>query len=76
MNQLDGTYCFIVLMIAYSWFLFFSYHNDARSNTHQICGLLNLNPLNAGLYSICPFQALLGAHHILHVSRVGVKLTK
>jgi len=22
--------------IAYSWFLFFSYHNDARPNTHQI----------------------------------------
>jgi len=22
--------------VASSWFLFFSYHNDARSNTHQI----------------------------------------
>jgi len=27
------------------------------------------NPLNAKLNPICPLLALLGAHHILHVSR-------
>jgi hypothetical protein len=35
---------------------------------------LILNPLNAGLNPICPFQALLGAHRILHVSRIRVNL--
>jgi hypothetical protein len=32
-----------------------------------------INPLNAELYPICHFLALLGAHHILHVSWVRVK---
>jgi hypothetical protein len=32
------------------------------------------NPLNAELNSICHLLALLGAHHILHVSRIRVKL--
>jgi len=29
----------------------------------------SFNPLNAQLNPICPLLALLGAHHILHVSR-------
>jgi len=29
----------------------------------------NINPLNAQLNPICHLLALLGAHHILHVSR-------
>jgi hypothetical protein len=32
------------------------------------------NPLNAEINSICHLLALLGAHHILHVSRIRVKL--
>jgi hypothetical protein len=32
-----------------------------------------INPLNAKLNPICPLPALLGAHHILHVSRIRVK---
>jgi len=32
------------------------------------------NPLNAKLNPICHLLALLGAHHILHVSRIRVKL--
>ena len=32
-----------------------------------------INPLKAELNSICHLLALLGAHHILHVSRVRVK---
>ena len=32
------------------------------------------NPLNAELNPICPLLALFGAHHILHVSRIRVKL--
>jgi hypothetical protein len=34
--------------------------------------LLDFNPLNAELNSICHLLALLGAHHILHVSRIRV----
>ena len=36
-------------------------------------GRMLLNPLNAKLNPICHLLALLGAHHILHVSRVRVK---
>ena len=32
-----------------------------------------LNPLNAELNPICQLLALLGAHHILHISRIRVK---
>ena len=32
-----------------------------------------LNPLNAELNPICHLLALLGAHHILHVSSIKVK---
>ena len=32
-----------------------------------------LSPLNAELNAICHLLALVGAHHMLHVSRVGVK---
>jgi len=35
--------------------------------------LIIINPLNAELNLICHLLALLGAHHILHVSRVRVK---
>jgi hypothetical protein len=37
----------------------------------QYCGV---NPLNAELNAICHLLALLGAHHILHVSRVRVNM--
>ena len=33
-----------------------------------------INPLNAELNPICHLLALLGAHHILHVSRIRVKI--
>jgi hypothetical protein len=34
----------------------------------------NINPLNAELNPICHFLALLGTHHIVHVSRIRVKM--
>jgi len=37
----------------------------------EVC---TFNPLNAELNPICHFLALLGAHHILHVSRIRVNL--
>ena len=36
--------------------------------------LLYFNPFNAKLNPICHLLALLGAHHILHVSRIRVKV--
>jgi hypothetical protein len=47
--------------------------------TSSVCFLawtrtnLPFNPLNAELNPICHLLALLGAHHILHVSRIRVK---
>jgi hypothetical protein len=38
----------------------------------QSCGC-QINPLNAELNPICHLLALLGAHHILHISRIRVK---
>jgi hypothetical protein len=34
--------------------------------------MMVINPLNAELNPICHLLALLGAHHILHVSRIRV----
>jgi hypothetical protein len=34
----------------------------------------NINPLDAELNPICHLVALLGAHHILHVSKIRVNL--
>ena len=36
----------------------------------------HLNPFNAKLNPICHLLALLGAHHILHVSRIRVNKMK
>jgi hypothetical protein len=33
-----------------------------------------INPLNTDLNPICHLLALLGAHHILHVSRIRFKI--
>jgi hypothetical protein len=33
----------------------------------------DINPLNAELNPICHLLALLGAHHIFHVSRIKIK---
>jgi len=35
-----------------------------------------INPLNAELNPICHLLTLLGPHHILHVSRIRVKLPR
>ena len=42
--------------------------------TRILCMVLtvNINPLNAELNPICHLLALLGAHHILHVSGLRV----
>jgi len=35
---------------------------------------MRINPLKAELNPICHLLALLGTHHILHVSRIRVKI--
>jgi len=53
----------------------------SRINTHGPAGAQiprvqnSLNPLNAELNPICHLLALLGADHILHVSRIKVNAT-
>jgi len=57
--------------------------NRAATNSHSflilgfvpICSSGNFNTLNAELNPICHLLALLGAHHILHVSGIRVKAT-
>ena len=44
----------------------------------QSCRFLlqDFNPLNTELNPICHLLALLGAHHIFHVSRIRVKYSE
>jgi hypothetical protein len=59
-------------------------HDFRKKNQYKICVLIFcttryscqilINPLNAELNPIYHLLALLGAHHILHVSRIRVKL--
>jgi len=59
------TQCIIIM---YTLFLVFS--NFTKQGTKK----LYINPLNAKLNPICHLLVLLGAHHILHVSRIRVNL--
>ena len=51
--------------------------NVTKSHVANICfGLMQpcrFNPLNAKLNPICHLLGLLGAYHILHISRIKVK---
>jgi len=49
-------------------------HLDGRGTPVLYIGRSVLNPLNAELNPICYLLALLGAHHILHISRIRVKV--
>jgi hypothetical protein len=48
-------------------------HLEGSGTPVLYIGRTVLNPLNAGLNSICHLLALLGAYHILHISRIRVK---
>jgi len=64
--------------------ILYSYPRVIRGSfTHKKLHLLSclqltgvLNPLNVELNPICHLLALLGAHHIFHVSGLKVKLQK
>ena len=52
-----------------------SQHNKGSNGNMVVKAFRNfckINPLNAKSNPICHLLALLGAHHILHVSRIGV----
>jgi hypothetical protein len=47
-----------------------NYHYTLRrSSEERLASLVRINTFNAQLNPICHLLALLGAHHILHVSR-------
>jgi len=48
-------------------------HLEGSGTPVLYIGRMALNPLNADLNPICHLLALLGGHHILHVSRIRVK---
>jgi hypothetical protein len=47
-------------------------HTHLHTHTVQFGYFNNVNPLNAELKPIRHFLALLGAHHILHISSIRV----
>jgi len=52
-----------------------------RLSLRKLCVLevrkqYQINPLNAELNPICHLLALLGAHHIIHISGIRVKISK
>jgi hypothetical protein len=49
------------------------FYQELKSQRPTMDSVSNFNPLNAELNPICHLLALLGAHHILHVSRIRVK---
>ena len=52
----------------------FRYHSPLVRKVTNLLKKTNINPLNAELNPICHLLALLGAHHILHVSRIRVNI--
>jgi len=48
---------------------------NTTQSTMYMNTCFNINPLDTELNPICNLLALLGAHHILHVSRIRVKET-
>jgi hypothetical protein len=73
------SFCIAALHFAvYSavWRFYVVDNNEAYVGVYVRCPIfLYFNPLNAELNPICHLLALLGAHHILHVSRIRVKHT-
>jgi hypothetical protein len=47
-----------------------------RDRRFLLCIWLSVNPLNAELNLICYLLALLGTHHIFHVSRIRVNISQ
>jgi hypothetical protein len=52
-----------------------SRYKDIKASYDNIPTSITFSPSNAKLNPICHLLALLGAHHILHVSRIRVKIS-
>jgi hypothetical protein len=73
-------FCSIIFKPWFHYVLYTSYScvfslmmTKKRVETRWIYCVLNFNPFNAELNPACHLLALLGAHHILHVSRLRFK---
>jgi len=72
LNQIRNTFAPATIFCYITWECFINvdtlsvFQNSVEKNSSLI------NPLNARLNPICHLLALLGAHHILHVSRIRV----
>ena len=56
-------------------YYYYYHHHHHRRHRHRRRNFRDsalFNPLNADLNPVCHLMALLGAHHILHVSRIRV----
>ena len=51
-------------------------HHISTGLYHTAIHTTSFNPLNAKLNPVCPLLALLGAHHIFHLSGSRVNVTK
>ena len=69
MKMYKGSWSIALLILNYGsiWRMVF-----ILTVTPILCGSYIFNPLNAELNPICHLLALLGAHHIFHVSRIRV----
>ena len=63
-GYVNAPHCYISAYITSLLIFFMKYRNNVA------------NPLNAELNPICHLLALLGAHHILHVSRVRAYISR
>jgi hypothetical protein len=79
-NVINCQYQGWLLLKIRSWELGHEYNHSVGFATYHTqypgrnsCNILHINPLNAELNPICHLLALLGAHPILHVSRIRVK---
>jgi hypothetical protein len=65
----------VVFWAVKTWSLLYGYQHFEKKYVPLIFSVdLLFNPLNAKLNSICQLLAFLGARHILHVSRIRVKM--
>ena len=62
----------------YNYYNYCRYHHHQTSRSPIVRSLIAyydiINPLNSELNPICHLLALLGAHHIIHFSRIRVNL--
>ena len=59
-------------LLSFTYYYYYYYHYHHHHHHHFSMNSWLFNPLSAELYPICHLVALLGAHHILHVSRIRV----